>query len=264
MHDWKNFTVAIAHEAGSLLKERFGKKHVIDYKGDINIVTEADRFSEDLLKSRISRTFPDHGILAEESDEIESRSEYRWLIDPLDGTTNYAHGYPAFCVSIALEQAGETIMGVVHNPMLDETFVAEAGKGAFLNNERLSVSTISDISSGLLATGFPYDLRENRDNNLNYFIAMSMRAQAIRRAGSAALELAYTAAGRFDGFWELRLKPWDTAAGCLMVREAGGTVSDLEGNAHGPESSVVVASNGKIHHVMLSILTETAPQFPKG
>ena len=251
----------MAHEAGSLLKERFGRRHTIDYKGDINIVTEADRLAEDWIKSRIHSTFPDHGVLAEESEEIRTDSEYRWIIDPLDGTTNYAHSYPAFCVSIALEKSGRVILGVVFNPMLDETFVAEVGGGAFLNGERLAVSDTTQVSLSLFATGFPYDIRESRDNNINYFIAMATRAQAIRRSGSAALELAYTAAGRFDGFWELRLRPWDTAAGCLMVREAGGVVTDLAGGEHSLESPSVAASNGIIHQEMLSILMKTDPFF---
>ncbi len=259
MNDLKKFAVSIAHEAGAFLKERFGGRHVIDYKGEINIVTEADRLSEEILKSKIHREFPDHGILAEESPEIDSRSDYRWIIDPLDGTTNYAHGYPVFCVSIALEQKGKAILGVVYNPMLDETFTAEPGQGAFLNGERISVSRTEDLSRSLLATGFPYDIRENRDNNLNYFVSMATRAQAIRRAGSAALDLAYLASGRFDGFWELRLKPWDTAAATLLVREAGGIVSDLSGGSFSLESTSVLASNGIIHQEMLSVFTNTDP-----
>ncbi len=261
MEIFKAFAIAMSHEAGAILKERFGSRLTVDYKGAIDLVTEADRLSEERIKSRIQGNFPDHGILAEESSEIEGHSEYRWIIDPLDGTTNYAHGYPAFCVSIALEKAGNVVLGVVFNPMLNETFVAEAGRGAFLNGERLGVSATASVSSGLFATGFPYDLRENPNNNVNYFVTMSRRAQAIRRAGSAALELAYTAAGRFDGFWELRLKPWDTAAGCLMVKEAGGRVSDLNGKEHALDAPAVVASNGILHPEMLSILGQTEPLF---
>lgn len=261
MQDYQTFAVILAHEAGAVLKDRFGHKHQIDYKGEIDLVTEADRLSEAVLTAGIRRACPDHGILAEESAELDSRSEYRWIIDPLDGTTNYAHGYPMFCVSVALERNGEVVLGVVYHPLLDETFVAQAGKGAYLNGERFAVSATSDLSRSLLATGFPYDLRTNRDNNMNYFIAMATRAQAVRRGGSAALELAYTAAGRFDGFWELRLKPWDTAAGCLMVREAGGIVTELNGEAHCLDSPNVLASNGIIHQEMLCVLKKISPIF---
>ena len=259
MEIFKAFAIAMAHEAGAILKERFGAQHAVDYKGAINLVTEVDRLSEEQIKTRIRNNFPDHGILAEESAELPGHSEYRWVIDPLDGTTNYAHGYPAFCVSIALEKAAKVVLGVIFNPLLNETFVAEVGKGAFLNGERLGVSSTASVAKGLFATGFPYDLRENPNNNINYFVAMSRRAQAIRRAGSAALELAYTAAGRFDGFWELRLRPWDTAAGCLMIKEAGGRVSDLYGEEHDLDAPAVVASNGIIHEEMLSILGRTDP-----
>ncbi len=261
MHEFKPFAVQIAREAGTLLKERFGRGHKIRHKGAIDLVTEADRLSEDVLKSRIRDAFPDHGILAEESDEIETRSEYRWIVDPLDGTTNYAHGFPFFCISIALEKNGGTILGVVFDPISNEIFTAERGGGAFLNGERLSVSEVASVSDSIFATGFPYDIRENRDNNLNYFAAMATRAQAIRRCGSAALDLAYTAAGRFDGFWELRLKPWDTAAAALMVLEAGGAVSEINGGEHRLDSPAIVATNSRIHAEVISILKKTDPLF---
>jgi myo-inositol-1(or 4)-monophosphatase len=261
MQDLKTFAIAIAHEAGAFLKKRISCEHVVHYKGEINIVTGEDRGSEEILKSRISKAFPDHGILAEESSEIDARSEFRWIIDPLDGTTNYAHGYPVFCVSVALEKMGQVVLGVVFDPMRDETFVAVAGEGAFLNGHRISVSATAELSRSLLATGFPYDLRENRDNNLHYFIAMSFKCQAVRRAGAAALDLAYTSAGRFDGFWELRLKPWDTAAASLLVREAGGMVSEISGDAHHSGSPHIVASNGKLHREIMSVLKKTDPLF---
>ena len=261
MDAFQEFAIEIAHEAGALLKDRFGRRHQVHHKGAIDLVTEADRLSEDILKSRIHGAYPDHGILAEESDELETRSEYRWILDPLDGTTNYAHGFPVFCVSIALEVKGVVVLGVVFNPMMNETFTAQRGEGAFLNGGRLSVSKTASVSESLFATGFPYDIRETRDNNLSYFAAMATRAQAIRRCGSAALDLAYTAAGRFDGFWELRLKPWDTAAAALMVREAGGIVTDLRGDAYRFDSSGIVASNGTIHEEIISILERTNPLF---
>ncbi|MFB3924601.1 MAG: inositol monophosphatase family protein [Syntrophales bacterium] len=260
MQDFRDFAVLIAREAGRFLKQRLNHKHTIDYKGEINIVTEEDKMSEEIIISRIRKNFPSHGILAEESEEIGG-SGYRWIIDPLDGTTNYAHGYPVFCVSIALEREGKVVLGVIFNPVLDEIFVAEDGKGAFLNKRRIRVSTTADLSLGLLATGFPYDIRENRDNNLNYFVGLATRVQAIRRAGSAALDLAYTACGRFDAFWELKLRPWDTAAGCLLVKEAGGVVTDLFGRPFLLDSPHILASNGKMHDRLIRYFKETDPFF---
>lgn len=255
MSEWKSFALDLARESGSLLKEMFSRKHQIHYKGDINIVTEADKMSENLIIQEIRREFPEHGILSEESDAIAGDGKMRWIIDPLDGTTNYAHGYPVFCVSIALEKDGQVILGVIYDPTRDDLFFAERGQGAFLNSEKLSVSTLSNLSQALLATGFPYDIRESKNNNLDYFNKMAVRVQAIRRAGAAALDLAYLAAGRFDGFWELKLKPWDTAAGCLMVEEAGGVISDISGNPWNLESPVILASNGLIHDQMIKVLS---------
>jgi myo-inositol-1(or 4)-monophosphatase len=259
MNDYRKFIEIIAVEAGTLLRERLDEIHTIQYKGEINLVTEADRFSEALIVERIRRAFPDHDILAEESPETAEGSGFRWIIDPLDGTTNYAHNCPIFCVSIALEMEGVIRLGAVYNPMLAELFVAEKGEGAFLNGRRLAVSGTASLSRGLLATGFPYDLRENRNNNFNYFRALAINAQAIRRAGSAALDLAYVAAGRFDGFWELRLMPWDTAAGGLLVTEAGGMVTDLRGDPHQLHSPNILASNGLIHREIAAILSATDP-----
>lgn len=254
MIDYREFTVAVAREAGTVLKKTLNKKHTVAYKGEINIVTEADRISEDLIIGRIYERFPLHDILAEESKETDSGSDFRWIIDPLDGTTNYAHGYPVFCVSIALEKEGEVCLGVIYNPMLREMFVAEKGKGAFLNGRRLYVSGTVELSKSLLATGFPYDIRESENNNIAYFNAMAVSAQAIRRAGSAALDLAYLAAGRFDGFWELKLMPWDMAAGCLLVEEAGGVATDIWGGDFRLLSPHILASNGKIHRQMMEVL----------
>lgn len=256
MKSLKEFVTATAREAGDLLKSRFGMSHAIDFKGEIDIVTETDRLSEALLIRRIREAYPDHSILSEESPAIEGGSGFRWIIDPLDGTTNYAHGFPFFCVSIALEQDGETLLGVIYDPLLDELFLAQRDGGAFLNGSSIHVSRTSDLSSSLLATGFPYDIRVNPDNNLGKFNRMALRARAIRRAGSAALDLAYLAAGRFDGYWELRLQPWDRAAGALMVTEAGGCASDLEGKEHTLDSEAIVASNGLIHSGMLGVLVE--------
>jgi myo-inositol-1(or 4)-monophosphatase len=259
MQEFRKFATAAAKEAGSMLKKKLYDTHSIQYKGEIDIVTEADRLSEKILVSAIRKRFPHHDILTEESEGICQGSPYRWIIDPLDGTTNYAHGYPVFCVSIALEISGEVVLGVVFNPMLNELFVAQRGKGAFLNRKRLVVSETALLSSSLLATGFPYDIRRSPNNNIHYFIGMAVKAQAIRRAGSAALDLAYVAAGRFDGFWELKLKPWDTAAGTLMLREAGGSISDIAGNPYQISSPSIVASNGKVHNEMLRVLQSINP-----
>jgi myo-inositol-1(or 4)-monophosphatase len=256
MNECLSFATAIAGEAGRLLKEKLNDIHTIDFKGDIDIVTEADRMSEAMILAAIRRQYPSHDILSEESAATHSGSHFRWIVDPLDGTTNYAHGYPVFCVSIALEKEGEVCLGVVYNPMLDEMFCAETGSGAFLNGRRLAVSATATLSHGLLATGFPYDIRESKDNNLNYFVQMARNARAIRRAGAAALDLAYLAAGRFDGFWELKLSPWDTAAGCLLVREAGGLVTDLFGAPFELRSPHVLASNGVLHQAMMAVFRQ--------
>ena len=256
--DYLDFAQAIAREAGALLKRELPNKRRIDFKGEINLVTEVDRLSEELLMQRIRHAFPQHGILSEESAEWQCGSDCRWIIDPLDGTTNYAHGYPVFCVSIALEIHAEIIYGVIYNPNMDEMFTVEKDRGAFLNGRRLAVSDTSELSRSLLATGFPYDIRESKENNINYFIAMALKSQAIRRAGSAALDLAYLAAGRFDGFWELKLKPWDTAAGTLMVKEAGGEISDIEGKSYDLASPHILASNGKLHTQMREVLATCA------
>jgi myo-inositol-1(or 4)-monophosphatase len=258
MDDYLKFAEAIAREAGTLLKNKLFTELKIDFKGEINIVTEADRMSEKLLLDRISKNFPHHDALTEESAGIHNGSDFRWIIDPLDGTTNYAHGYPVFCVSIALEIEGKIFCGVIHNPVSDEMFTVETGKGAFLNGRPLKVSNTAELSRSLLATGFPYDIRESKDNNIDYFIRMAKNAQAIRRAGSAALDMAYVAAGRFDGFWELKLMPWDTAAGLLMVKEAGGKVSDLFGKDYHLSSAHILASNGKIHEAMIDVLASSS------
>ncbi len=260
MKDLKDFTVSIAREAGALLKSRFNDRHTIDFKGEIDIVTEADRLSEDLLVARISKAFPHHDIMAEESAATKRGAHSRWIIDPLDGTTNYAHGFPFFCVSLALEERGVVELGVIYNPIMDEIFVARRGQEATLNGLALKVSDTTSLGHSLLATGFPYDIRVNPDNNIAYFIEMALRARAIRRAGSAALDLAYVAAGRFDGFWELRLHPWDIAAGQLLVKEAGGLVTDSEGNESSLDAPVIVASNGKIHYEIIKVLKGTNPR----
>ena len=260
MNDFRQFLAKVIVEAGGLLKERLNERHTVQFKGEINLVTEADLLSETYIVEQIHRSFPGHDILTEESPETANGSRYRWIVDPLDGTTNYSHSYPIFCVSVALEVEGEIVLGAVYNPMLMELFMAEKGEGASLNgSRRLSVSKTADLSRGLLATGFPYDLREDRNNNMNYFKALAMRAQAVRRSGAAALDLAYLAAGRFDGFWELKMMPWDTAAGWLLVTEAGGVVTDLCGGPYGLRSPHILAGNGAINGELLRVIADTDP-----
>ena len=252
--DWVAFAEEIARGAGAILKEYYGRRHEIRFKGEINLVTDVDRRSEAYLMERIRTAFPDHGILSEESREIPSSSPYRWIIDPLDGTTNYAHDYPCFCVSVALERGGDLLAGAVYDPMLGESYTAGAGSGAFRNGEGISVSATQDLRRSLLATGFAYDVHSAADDNFDYFREFVFAGQAIRRDGSAALDLCYLACGRFDGFWELKLKPWDTAAGLLILREAGGLATRLDGSPYDIHQPEILASNGKIHEQMRKVV----------
>jgi myo-inositol-1(or 4)-monophosphatase len=247
-----------AREGGKALLRKFGGALEIFHKGSVDLVTDADHASEAAIVSVIRRTFPRHDILAEEDSYGRSDSIYRWIIDPLDGTTNFAHGFPFFAVSIALEVAGEVVLGIVYDPFHQELFLAEKGKGAYLNNVQLRVSTVGRLDEALLATGFPYDRKESRANNYDHFLHFQQTAQACRRAGAASLDLAYTAAGRLDGYWEMKLMPWDVAAGGLIVEEAGGKVTDFEGKALDIYGKEVVASNGLIHEVMIPVLAEGA------
>lgn len=250
----RDSAIKAAKKAGKLLKENLNKEKKIAFKGEVDLVTELDRAAEELIIDILTSGLPESGILTEEREEIVALNDYRWIVDPLDGTTNYAHSYPVFCVSIALEKKGEVILGVVYDPNLEELFVAEKGKGATLNGEEIIVSETSDLSRSLLSTGFPYDIRTSPDNNLNFFASFALKAQAIRRAGSAALDLCYVACGRFDGFWELKLKPWDVAGGGLIVQEAGGKVTDFRGNSLCVDSKETLASNGKLHEAMMEVL----------
>ncbi len=245
---------AAAREAGRLLGENYGKRGEIMYKGTVDLVTRFDRESQDLIFRRLSDAFPDHGFLAEEGLSRGGASDFRWIFDPLDGTTNFAHTFPVFCVSIALERAGSTLLGVVYDPTRDELFEALRGKGARLNGRPVKVSGVTELGKSLLATGFPYDVRTSGVNNVREFGDFVLRAQAIRRCGSAALDLCYVACGRFDGFWELKLKPWDVAAGAIIVAEAGGTISDFEGGPFDPFGGRALASNGLIHEEMMDVL----------
>ncbi len=255
MDELESIAVSAAMQAGKLQRDNYKKCcKKIQHKGEINIVTEIDLECERIIKDNILQRFPDHAILAEESKETITESKYRWIIDPLDGTTNFAHGYPFFCVSIAVEKEGEIILGVIFDPVKKELFTAKKGMGAFLNGEKIEISGIKKVTDSLLVTGFPYDIREDANNNLQYFSEMIMNAQGVRRDGSAALNLAYTACGRFDGYWELKLFPWDTAAGILLLEESGGKITDFKGNKITLWSKELLASNGKIHNEMIKIL----------
>jgi myo-inositol-1(or 4)-monophosphatase len=251
-----NFAIQVARDAGNLLVQRLGAARISN-KGDIDLVTEADIAAEELIIDRIRSHYPLHGILAEESGEAvqqgTSRSEWKWVIDPLDGTTNYAHGYPCFCVSIAVEHAGTLEIGVVYDPMRDEMFAAERGQGATLNERRIRVSSVEELNSAMMCTGFPYDVRMRPDFARD-FTNFTLHAQAVRRDGSAALDLAYIACGRFDGFWEDGLNPWDVAAGAILVSEAGGRVTNYENEPLDIYTKKVVASNGLVHEAMLNLL----------
>jgi myo-inositol-1(or 4)-monophosphatase len=252
--EFKKIAVQAVLKAGEILKKNRGRIKKVDYKGKINIVTEIDLLSEKTILEIIKKSFPDHSLLTEESKEQKTESIYKWIIDPLDGTTNYAHDFPSYCISIALEKEGKIILGVVYNPLLDELFTAEMGKGAFLNKRRIQVSSTKSLSKSFLATGFPYDIRESRVTNLDHFANFAVRSLAIRRAGSAALDLCYLAMGRFDGFWELKLSPWDTAAATLLVKESGGKVTDFEGGKYSIYGKHLLATNGKIHKQMIEVL----------
>lgn len=256
MDEFLELAIDAATSAGTLLREGLNRVGWVEHKGEINLVTEMDVKSEQLIKEKIHKAYPDHQILAEESDAPEKSAAFRWIIDPLDGTTNFAHGFPVFCVSVALEIEGVVELGAVYDPTRDELFTGRRGGGAAMNGNRISVSQAADLSDALLATGFPYDVRTSNANNLDHWNAMLLRAQAVRRAGSAALDLCYTAMGRFDGFWELKLFPWDVAAGALFVEEAGGMVTHLGGEEFSVYSREVVASNGRIHSQMVEILSK--------
>ncbi len=251
-----DFAITTARDAGRVLAAAFGRASLeVMRKGEIDLVTEADLAAERLIIERIQSYYPRHDILAEESSAKAERrgSEYRWIVDPLDGTTNYAHGYPCFCVSIALERAGEIITGVIYDPMRDEMFAAERGAGATLNARSIRVSETDDLSRALLCTGFPYDVRE-RGDFARHFTSFIHHAQGVRRDGSAALDLAYVAAGRFDGFWEEGLRAWDVAAGKILIEEAGGLVTHYDGRPFDVFTPPLLASNGLVHKQMMGVL----------
>ncbi len=254
MQKYLDTAVRAALAAGTIQKERLWSEHEICFKGEINLVTDVDRDCEALIVAVIREEWPGHDILAEENEYAPAGSGFRWIIDPLDGTTNYAHGFPWFCVSIALEIAGEVRLGVIYHPMMAELFTVVKGEGAFQNGKQLRVSKREPLKSCLLATGFPYDRTRDNENNFTHFENFQMAARAVRRAGAAALDLAYVAAGRLDGYWECKLKPWDVAAGQLLVTEAGGRVTNHAGEAFSVYDHRILASNGLIHGEMVEVL----------
>ncbi len=256
MQEFLDTAVQAARAAGTLQRERLWQEHVIAFKGETDLVTEVDRASEDMIVGLLRGRYPDHDILAEESDYGTTGSPYKWIIDPLDGTTNYAHGFPWFGVSIALEVDGVVQLGVIYHPMMDELFTVVKGEGAYLNGKPIRVSHRAPLKNCLLATGFPYDRTWDNENNFVNFEKFQMAARAVRRAGAAALDLAYIAAGRLDGYWEVKLKPWDVAVGALLVEEAGGKVTDHAGGSYSVYNHRILASNGLIHGEMVEVLAK--------
>jgi myo-inositol-1(or 4)-monophosphatase len=239
----------LAREAGALLRSFFGKVEV-EYKGDVDLVTQADRSSEKLIVERIRKQWPDHDLIGEEGSRRETGSDFRWYIDPLDGTTNFAHGLPVFCVSLALEYRGERIAGVVYDPCRDEMFAAEKAGGSELNGRTAHVSRTPRLAEALVATGFPSHKR-HKNPNIHFYHQITLRSHGVRRAGSAALDLCYVACGRYDAFWEFNLNPWDTAAGVLLVEEAGGRVTNFSDAPFTIDSGEVLATNTLLHQEML-------------
>ena len=257
MVSYLDVAVEAAREAGSILLVEFDRPVKIGYKGEVDIVTEADRRSEAAVVARLHSHFPKHAVVAEEGSGHQSASPFRWYVDPLDGTTNFAHGYPCFCVSIGLAENDELLVGVVLNPLNGELFTAVKGEGAYLNNKRIQVSTVPGLATSLLATGFPSQKR-TENPNIHYYWQFTLASHGVRRDGSAALDLASVACGRFDGFWEFGLKPWDTAAGTLLVREAGGMVTDFTGRPYRPGDRECMASNRLIHSEMQQVAADIA------
>lgn len=261
---WVPAASAIAREAGTRLREFLAQGVATEYKGDVDLVTVADRTVEKLIRERLSETFPGHGIYGEEGTRERLDHEYRWYVDPLDGTTNFAHGLPHFSVSLGLEHRppglpadkdGTLAAGVIYDPMRDELFTAERGRGAFLNGHPIHVSSVPELAEALVATGFP-SRKRHHSPNIHFYQEFTLRSHGVRRAGSAALDLAYVACGRYEAFWEFHLNPWDTAAGFLLVEEAGGRISDFSGETFRLDSREVLASNGLIHHELLGLFAD--------
>ena len=262
MNEFLKVAIEIAREAGAILREGFDRPKKITYKGEVDLVTESDRRSEELVVTRLNKHFPDHGIVAEEGARTAARTKYCWHVDPLDGTTNFAHGYPCFAVSIGLVEEGEPIVGVVFNPVANELFTAVRGEGAYLNENRIHVSPVEKLAHSLVATGFPTHLRK-KSSNMEYYWQFTLRTHGVRRDGSAALDLCSVACGRFDAYWEFGLSSWDTAAGVLLVKEAGGMVTDLAGQPYRLGGPSLIASNGHIHAELREVAAGIAERVAK-
>ena len=253
-----NDLIHFAKGAGEILMGGYGKKHQVQHKGRTDLVTEIDRDSENYLVNQIRTHFANHTIIAEESGHLAGQNDHCWFVDPLDGTSNYAHGVPIFSVTLAYAFKGKVQLGVVYDPTRDQCFSAERGKGAWLNGNAIHVSQTSQLIDSMLVTGFPYDLKDNQNNNIDNFTRFFYRAQSIRRLGSAAIDVAYVAAGWYDGYWEVSIYPWDIAAGTLMVEEAGGVVTDLNGDPdYLKPPYAIIATNYNLHPKMLAILQGT-------
>jgi myo-inositol-1(or 4)-monophosphatase len=261
---WVPKASAIAREAGARLREFFAQGVETEYKGDVDLVTVADRSAEKLILERLAEAFPEHGVYGEEGTRERMEGEFRWYVDPLDGTTNFAHGFPQFCVSLGLEQRpagtapdqdGTIVAGVIYDPMRDELYTAERGRGAWLNGKSIHVSRVEDLAESLVSTGFPSRKRHDSPN-VHFYQEFTLRSHGVRRAGSAALDLAYVACGRLEAFWEFNLNPWDTAAGILLVEEAGGVLTDFAGEPFQLDSREVLASNGRIHAEMVALFKD--------
>ena len=258
MSDFLHIVEGIARQAGAVLMGGYGNVRHIHQKGVIDLVTEFDRRSEEVILSLLQKEFPDHAILAEESGRNETVSKYQWLIDPLDGTTNFAHGIPIFCVSMGLLKNNLPVVGVVYDPFRNEMFSAESGHGATLNGQPIHVSSRADLGQAVVSTGFPYDVRTNPRNNLAQFVKFQLRTQAVRHLGSAALDCTWTAMGRLDGYWEFGVQPWDVGAGALIVGEAGGHVTFVNGDGSFLSTDSILVSNGLLHEQMLNVLNESS------
>jgi myo-inositol-1(or 4)-monophosphatase len=261
--NFERVAFAAAARAGALILARYREPHEVSFKSEVDLVTEVDRQAEAVIVETIAAAFPEHGIIAEESPARTSRDGHRWYVDPLDGTTNFAHGYPQFSVSIALAREDQLLIGLVHDPLRDEIFSAVRGSGARLNGAPIGVSAVTSFEQALLGTGFPYDRRQDAAFYLAFFQEAICRTQGVRRAGSAALDLCYVACGRLDAFWEWKLHPWDTAAGRLIVEEAGGRVTDFSGAPHRLGGDETAASNGRLHDALTGMVADVRTRLGK-
>uniref|UniRef100_A0A7C6EMU9 Inositol-1-monophosphatase n=1 Tax=candidate division WOR-3 bacterium TaxID=2052148 RepID=A0A7C6EMU9_UNCW3 len=246
--------IKIVVETGDYIYCLSNRKKRISYKGAVNLVTQFDNIAQRKIVNYLKKEFPDYGILSEENISYDTHKKIKWLLDPLDGTTNFAHNLPIWAISIGLEVEADIVLGIVYDPTRKELFSAIKGRGSFLNGKKISVSKTKKLGKSLLVTGFPYDIRVSKENNLDYFARFCLTAQAVRRLGSAALDLCYTACGRFDGYWELKLSPWDQAAGSLILKEAGGKITDFKGKPFDIYGKEVLGTNGYIHRQMMEVL----------